>query len=449
MNVVLIVDDEKSLRRLLKEALTEETLEVYTAADGKEALQLVDELRPDLVLLDLILPDMNGIQVLKKIKKKYPEVLIIIMTAFGEIRSAVEAMRNQAYDYLTKPFDIEDLKLTIGRALEQINVRREYRRLRQLQEGHYRVDQIIGESEATRQLRSKVKQIAESEARTVLILGESGTGKELVAKGLHYESPRRDGPLIEVNCAAITETLFESELFGHEKGAFTDAKMLKKGLIELAHKGTIFLDEISEMSFATQAKFLRFIQDRTFKRVGGVKEIEVDVRIVAASNKDLETQVKEGLFRQDLFYRLNVIPLRLLPLRERTADILPLAHHFLEQANMFFHKSIKNISLEAEKLLEAYCWPGNVRELKNMMERIVILESSETILPEHLPPEMTTARTPKEPGLFASLSIPKPLEQVERSYILQVLEMVNGNKTKAAEILGISRQTLRTKLTED
>ena len=245
MNVVLIVDDEKSLRRLLKEALAEETLEVYTASDGKEALQLVDELRPDLVLLDLILPDMNGIQVLKKIKKKHQEVLIIIMTAFGEIRSAVEAMRNQAYDYLTKPFDIEDLKLTIARALEQINVRREYRRLRQLQEGHYRVDQIIGESEATRQLRSKVKQIAESEARTVLVLGESGTGKELVAKGLHYESSRRDGPLIEVNCAAITETLFESELFGHEKGAFTDAKMLKKGLIELAHKGTLFLDEIS------------------------------------------------------------------------------------------------------------------------------------------------------------------------------------------------------------
>ncbi|HLC41502.1 MAG TPA: sigma-54 dependent transcriptional regulator [Methylomirabilota bacterium] len=449
MNVVLIVDDEKSLRRLLKEALTEETLEVYTAADGKEALQLVDELRPDLVLLDLILPDMNGIQVLKKIKKKQPEVLIIIMTAFGEIRSAVEAMKNQAYDYLTKPFDIEDLKLTIARALEQINVRREYRRLRQLQEGHYRVDQIVGESEATRQLRAKVKQIAESEARTVLILGESGTGKELVAKGLHYESPRRDGPLIEVNCAAITETLFESELFGHEKGAFTDAKMLKKGLIELAHKGTVFLDEISEMSLATQAKFLRFIQDRTFKRVGGVKEIEVDVRIVAASNKDLEVQVKEGLFRQDLFYRLNVIPLRLLPLRERTADILPLAYHFLEQANMFFHKSIKNISIDAEKLLDAYHWPGNVRELKNMMERMVILENSETILLEHLPPEVTAARTPKEPSLFSSLTIPRPLEQVERSYILQVLEMVNGNKTKAAEILGISRQTLRAKLAED
>jgi DNA-binding NtrC family response regulator len=448
MNVVLVVDDEKSLRHLLKEALAEEPLEVSTAADGKEALQMAEELNPDLVLLDLILPDMNGIQVMKKLKKRHPEVLVIIMTAFGEIRSAVEAMKNHAYDYLTKPFDLEDLKQTISRALETINVRREYRRLRQLQEGHYRVDQIVGESEATRQLRSKITQVAQSEAHTVLILGESGTGKELVAKGLHYESPRQDAPLIEVNCAAITESLFESELFGHEKGSFTDAKVTKKGLIELAHKGTLFLDEISEMSLATQAKFLRFIQDRRFKRVGGVKEIEVDVRIIAASNKDLEQQVKDGSFRQDLFYRLNVIPIELLPLRERKADILPLAYHFLDQAHVMFHKTIKGIASDAEKLLEAYHWPGNVRELKNMMERIVILESSEMITSEHLPPEVTAKKALRETPLFP-ISSPRPLDQIERTYILQILEMVNGNKTKAAEILGISRQTLRAKLTAD
>jgi transcriptional regulator with PAS, ATPase and Fis domain len=243
--------------------------------------------------------------------------------------------------------------------------------------------------------------------------------------------------------------LFESELFGHEKGAFTDAKAMKKGLIEVAHKGTLFLDEISEMSLGTQAKFLRFIQDRSLKRVGGVREIEVDVRIIAASNKDLETQVREGLFRRDLFYRLNVIPIQLLPLRERAADILPLAYHFLEQSNVMFHKAIKGISIEAEKLLQAYHWPGNVRELKNMMERIVILESSEMIFPEQLPPEMMASRSVKEPSLLPSLSAPRPLGEVERMYILQVLEMVNGNKTRAAEILGISRQTLRAKLVSE
>jgi DNA-binding NtrC family response regulator len=444
MNIVMVVDDEKSLRRLLKDALTEEQLEVYTAADGKEALQMMEEITPDLVLLDLILPDMNGIQLLKRFRRRHPEAAVIIMTAFGEIRSAVEAMKNQAYDYLTKPFDIEELKLTIHRALETINVKREYQRLRQIQEGQYRVDQILGESEATRQLRARVRQIAMSEAHTILLLGESGTGKELVAKGLHYDSPRQQFPLVEVNCAAITETLFESELFGHEKGAFTDAKGMKKGLIETAHRGTIFLDEISEMSLGTQAKFLRFLQDRSFKRVGGTREIEVDVRIVAASNRDLEARVREGLFRQDLFYRLNVIPLRLSPLRERRKDIPTLAQHFLAQANLLFHKNIKGFTPEAEALLSNYAWPGNVRELKNMLERIVILGSTDVIGAEDLPPEITASRSAG--NLVPLSSPPRRLEEVEQAYILQVLGMVNGNKTKAAEILGISRQTLRTKL---
>ncbi len=444
MNIIMVVDDEKSLRRLLKDALTEEQLEVYTAADGKEALQMMEEITPDLVLLDLILPDMNGIQLLKRFRRRHAEAAVIIMTAFGEIRSAVEAMKNQAYDYLTKPFDIEELKLTIHRALEAINVKREYQRLRQIQEGQYRVDQILGESEATRQLRARVRQIAMSEAHTILLLGESGTGKELVAKGLHYDSPRQQFPLVEVNCAAITETLFESELFGHEKGAFTDAKGMKKGLIETAHRGTIFLDEISEMSLGTQPKFLRFLQDRSFKRVGGTREIEVDVRILAASNRDLEARVREGLFRQDLFYRLNVIPLRLSPLRERRKDIPTLAQHFLAQANMLFHKNIKGFTPEAEALLSNYAWPGNVRELKNMLERIVILGSTDVIGAEDLPPEITASRSAG--NLVPLSSPPRRLEEVEQAYILQVLGMVNGNKTKAAEILGISRQTLRTKL---
>jgi DNA-binding NtrC family response regulator len=444
MNIVMVVDDERSLRRLLKDALTEEQLEVYTAADGKEALQMMEEITPDLVLLDLILPDMNGIQLLKRFRRRHAEAAVIIMTAFGEFRSAVEAMENQAYDYLTKPFDIEELKLTIHRALETINVKREYQRLRQIQEGQYRVDQILGESEATRQLRARVRQIAMSEAHTILLLGESGTGKELVAKGLHYDSPRQQFPLVEVNCAAITEPLFESELFGHEKGAFTDAKGMKKGLIETAHRGTIFLDEISEMSLGTQPKFLRFLQDRSFKRVGGTREIEVDVRILAASNRDLEARVREGLFRQDLFYRLNVIPLRLSPLRERRKDIPTLAQHFLAQANILFHKNIKGFTPEAEALLSNYAWPGNVRELKNMLERIVILGSTDVIGAEDLPPEITASRSAG--NLVPLSSPPRRLEEVEQAYILQVLGMVNGNKTKAAEILGISRQTLRTKL---
>jgi DNA-binding NtrC family response regulator len=446
MNVVMVVDDEKSLRRLLQEALTEEQMEVYTAADGKETLQMLEEITPDLVLLDLILPDTNGLQLLKHIRRRHPEAAVIIMTAFGEIRSAVEAIKNQAYDYLTKPFDIEELKLTIHRALEAINVRREYQRLREAQEGQYRVDQILGESEATRQLRNRIRQIALSEAHTILLLGESGTGKELVAKALHYDSQRRQFPLVEINCAAITETLFESELFGHERGAFTDAKGMKKGLIEMAHRGTLFLDEISEMSIGTQAKFLRVLQDRSFKRVGGTREIEVDVRIVAASNRDLEARVREGSFRQDLFYRLNVIPVRLTPLKDRPADTPILAYHFLARANVLFHKDIKGFTPEAEALLRSYRWPGNVRELKNVVERIVILESSDVIGVEDLPGEITAFHAPR--NTFPVSGPPRRLEEVERAYILEVLKMVNGNKTKAAEVLGITRQTLRTKLSE-
>ncbi len=446
MNVVMVVDDEKSLRRLLQEALTEEQMEVYTAADGKETLQMLEEITPDLVLLDLILPDTNGLQLLKHVRRRHPEAAVIIMTAFGEIRSAVEAMKNQAYDYLTKPFDIEELKLTIHRALETINVKREYQRLRETQEGQYRVDQIVGESEATRQLRNRVRQIALSEAHTILLAGESGTGKDLVAKALHYDSQRRQFPIVEINCAAITETLFESELFGHERGAFTDAKGMKKGLIEMAHRGTLFLDEISEMSLGTQAKFLRVLQDRSFKRVGGTREIEVDVRVVAASNRDLETHVREGSFRQDLFYRLNVIPVRLTPLRDRPADVPVLAYHFLARANVLFHKNIKGFTPEAEALLRSYRWPGNVRELKNVVERIVILGSSDVIGAEDLPGEITTFHASR--NAFPVSGPPRRLEEVERAYILEVLKMVNGNKTKAAEVLGITRQTLRTKLSE-
>jgi two-component system, NtrC family, response regulator AtoC len=361
----------------------------------------------------------------------------------------VEAMKAGATDYLEKPFEhLDKLKLAVARALEEVRAKREIQRLHRLQEKEYRVDQLIGESEGTRRLRDLISKLARSEAATILIHGDSGTGKELVARGLHYESSRRDFPFMEVNCAAITETLFESELFGHEKGAFTDAKAAKKGLMELADRGTLFLDEVSEMSLNSQAKFLRVLQERVLRRVGGTRDIKVDLRIIAATNRPLETRVKDGLFREDLFYRLNVIPIHIPPLRERRDDIMPLARHFVLDANTRFHKSIKGFTPEAERLMVGYQWPGNVRELRNLIERLVILGSSDFIEPQHLPVQFATqvrqAVVTEQTGDEL-----RTLAEVERAYIAQIMQRVESNKSKAAKILGISRQTLRKKLMEE
>ncbi|HXI03797.1 MAG TPA: sigma-54 dependent transcriptional regulator [Candidatus Saccharimonadales bacterium] len=357
----------------------------------------------------------------------------------------------RATDYLEKPFEhLEKLKLAVARALEEVRARREIRRLHGLQEKQYRVDQLIGDSESTKSLRDLIGKLARSEAQTILIHGESGTGKELVARGLHYESARRDFPFMEVNCAAITETLFESELFGHEKGAFTDAKSAKKGLMELADRGTLFLDEVSEMSLNMQAKFLRCLQERVFRRVGGTKDIRVDVRIIAATNRPLEARVKEGQFREDLFYRLNVIPIVIPPLRQRREDILPLARHFLRESVIRSHKSIKGFTPEAERVMLAYAWPGNVRELRNLIERLVILGTAEHIEPQHLPVQFAAQVDTGPVRAEASSSQDlKTLAEVERAYINQVMQRVEANKSKAAKILGISRQTLRKKLAEE
>src|SRR5947208_459257 len=374
MDNVLVVDDERNIRALVARVLGQDQVEVQGAATGKEGLQMADEVSPDLVLLDLRLPDMDGMDVLRALRTRYPEVAVIIITGFGQIQSAVEAIKVGATDYLEKPFEhVEKLKLAVGRALDEVRAKREIRRLHGLQEKQYGVDQIIGDSEPTRSLRDLIRKVARSEAQTILILGDSGTGKELVARGLHYAGTRRDFPFMEVNCAAITETLFESELFGHEKGAFTDAKSAKKGLMELADRGTLFLDEVSEMPLASQAKLLRCLQERTLKRVGGTRDLKVEVRVITATNRSLEVMVKEGKFREDLFYRLNVIPLTIPPLRDRREDILPLARHFLTDANSTFHKAVKRLATETETLLLAYAWPGNVRELKNLIERLVIL----------------------------------------------------------------------------
>ena len=448
MDNVLVVDDERNIRALVARVLGQDQVEVHGAATGKEGLQMADEVSPDLVLLDLRLPDMDGMDVLRALRTRYPEIAVIIITGFGQIQSAVEAIKVGATDYLEKPFEhVEKLKLAVARALDEVRAKSEIRRLHGLQEKQYGVDQIIGDSEPTRTLRDLIRKVARSEAQTILIQGDSGTGKELVARGLHYESPRRDFPFMEVNCAAITETLFESELFGHEKGAFTDAKSAKKGLMELADRGTLFLDEVSEMSLNSQAKFLRVLQERVFRRVGGTRDIRVDLRVITASNRPLEARVKEGQFREDLFYRLNVIPIHIPPLRERREDIMPLARHFLTESNVRSHKTIKGFTSEAERLMVGYPWPGNVRELRNLIERVVILGASEHIEPQHLPIQFAAQAIevprPESPQEFRTLA------EVERAYINQVMQRVEANKSKAAKILGISRQTLRKKLMEE
>jgi two-component system response regulator AtoC len=442
MDSVLVIDDEKNIRALLGKVLSQDQVEVYSAATGAEGMQMADEHEPDLVLLDLRLPDTSGLDVLRSLKSRHPEAIVIMMTAFGQVESAVEAIKSGATDYLEKPFDrLEKLRMAVGRALEESRARREIHRLHELQEKKYGADRLVGESSFTRGLRDLVRQLAASGAQTILVQGDSGTGKELVARALHYGSARRELPLIELNCAAIPETLFESELFGHEKGAFTDAKTGKKGLMELADRGTLFLDEVSEMSAASQAKFLRCLQERVFKRVGGTRDIKVDVRVIAATNRPLEQLVKEGRFREDLFYRLNVIPVTLLPLRERSDDVMPLARHFLAEYDVAFHKRIRGFSADAERQLQAYPWPGNVRELKNLVERLVLLGSSERIEASDLPQPFAAA-VPAPPTTGDEL---QTLDDLERSYILRVVERV-GNKSKAARILGISRQTLRRKV---
>jgi two-component system, NtrC family, response regulator AtoC len=447
MDNVLVIDDERSIRTLIKKVLSESGVDVHGAATGKEGLEMSDELGPEVVLVDLRLPDIDGIHVLRELKTRHPDTAVIMITGFGRIESAVAAMKSGATDYLEKPFQhLDKLRISVSRALEEVKARREIHRLTSREEDKYRTDQLIGESASTRNLREVIGQLARSEAHTILVNGESGTGKELVAKGLHYESARRAFPFMEVNCAAITDTLFESELFGHEKGAFTDAKGTKKGLMELADLGTLFLDEVGEVSPSGQAKLLRCLQERMFKRVGGTRDIKVDVRVIAATNRSLEAMVKDGTFREDLFYRLNVIPITIAPLRDRKDDILPLARHFLAEANRTFHKAVKRLAPETEVVMLGYGWPGNVRELKNLIERLVILCTAESIEPHHLPVQFSSL--PEARMAAETSKAPRTLAAVERSYIRQVLHQVNGNKSEAAKILGITRQTLRKKLTD-
>ena len=444
MRKILVVDDEASVRDSLR-MIFKRDYQVIMAAGADEAVEKVRNEEPDLVFLDIILPEKNGLEALKEIRQMQSMTPVVMVTATKTVKTAVEAMKLGAHDYITKPFDVEELKLVAKKALENRDLRIENRRLQGEVEDRYHFDNIIGKSKEMREIYTTIRQIAEKNS-TVLIHGESGTGKELVARAIHYNSPRKNKPFVAVNCAAIPETLIESELFGHEKGAFTDAQSRRIGHFELAHQGTLFLDEISELSLPTQAKILRSLQEREFVRVGGGTIIKVDVRLVSATNKNLEEMMARGAFRSDLYYRINVVPLTIPPLRNRKEDILLLVQHFLDK---HVGLSKKRISPEAMDILIAYDWPGNVRELENIIERIVVLSTSEVISPNELPANMRTdsrVEMIKRGVLDGRISFEDAERDFEKDIILEALKKSNYVQTKAAELLGISRRILKYKM---
>ncbi|MBQ9407092.1 MAG: sigma-54-dependent Fis family transcriptional regulator [Desulfovibrio sp.] len=435
---LLVVDDDRNHREMLRDLLEEWTYVVTTAEGGEEAAALCRQRSFDLVLMDMRMRGMSGIDATRAIKGYNPAIPILIMTAFSDVSTAVEALKAGAYDYLTKPLAFDALKLSLERALDHAGLRREVHVLRRELAG----GTVIGQSPAMRQLLEMVATIAPSEA-TVLISGESGTGKEVIARSIHESSKRRDGPYVAVNCAALAENLLESELFGHEKGAFTGAERRREGRFQAAHKGTIFLDEIGEIPVAMQAKLLRVIQERELQPVGGDRTYKVDVRILAATNRDLARDVEEGLFRQDLYYRLNVVALHLPPLRERREDIPLLAMHFLQRFARRNGKTVKGFTPAAMDRLLKHVWPGNVRELENVVERAVVLLMGAYVSERELPPTLTERGTaaPRQHD-FANMT----LEEIERMAVQDTLAQVGGNKSEAARRLGINRKTLQAKL---
>ena len=443
---ILVVDDERSMRELLAIVLKREGYDVVLAENGKEALAALERQPFDLLVSDIKMPDMSGVDVLRAAKAIDNDILGIMVTAFASTESAIEALRLGAYDYLSKPFNVEELKDRIRKALERRTLEQENLALKRTLKAAHQFSNIIGRSEPMLALFRLIEAVAATNS-TILVSGESGTGKELVARALHVNSLRRDRPFVALNCGALPETLLESELFGHMRGSFTGAVANKKGLIEVAERGTVFLDEISEMSPMLQVKLLRVLQDRKFRRIGGLEEVEADVRFIAATNRDLAQWVADGKFREDLYYRINVIPVHLPPLRDRREDIPLLANHFLERFRSQMGKSVSSISAEAVRELEQYDWPGNIRELENVIERAVALEQSPAILPESLPP---TVRRPRAPAGAAPIYLPDggfDLEQhvqgIEREYIAEALRRANGVQVRAAEILGMSFRSFR------
>jgi DNA-binding NtrC family response regulator len=447
---ILVVDDEKSLRWSLAEGLREDGYEVLEAENGTQCYAALDSHPVDVVLLDLKLPGEDGLTILRRIKEKYPDVTVVMMTAYGKFENAVKATKIGCYNYIGKPFELDHMRLVIRNALANASLRKEVEYLRDDERRKYKSDYVFGSSPAIRKVLSDIKKVSARGWSTVLIMGETGTGKELMARQIHYGSPWKDAPFVEVNCSAVPGTLLESELFGHEKGAFTDAHTSKKGLFELANRGTLFLDEIGEMSLELQSKLLRVMETKRFKRVGGVNDIQVETRIIAATNRNLRQAVAKGSFREDLFYRLTVIPIQLPPLRDRREDIPVLIKCFIDQFNKELRKTVSGASGDALRTLTSYTWPGNVRELRNVIERAMLLESEEEILPDHLPREIFEEAASFVPSDIESHIMGTDqvlaLDDVEKVAIEHALRVHGGNKTKAAQALGISRQTLRTKL---
>ena len=444
-NTILIVDDDQAHRTMLRTLIAGWDYTIDEADDGSTAIEKVRDQVYDLVLMDIRMIKVSGLEALSEIKALNPAIPVIIMTAYSSVESTVEALKNGAYDYLTKPLDFDELRLTMTRAMDHTRLREENRMLKENLGNQFDRQNIIGRSPAMIKLLETVAQVAPSEA-TVLITGDSGTGKEMIAGAIHYNSPRKENPLIKINCAAITETLLESELFGHEKGAFTGAHRRKEGKFRLAHGGSIFLDEISEMSLAMQVKLLRVLQEREITRVGGEDVVHVDVRVIAATNKDLLTEIEKGRFREDLYYRLNVVTLKMPTLWERKEDIPLLAQHFLMTFSEKNHKQIKGFTPQAMDRLLRYDWPGNVRELMNAIERGVVLSRNDYIDEEELPFILGDKVDIKKSTLIDTTPGDLPLEEVEKASILKTLESSGGNKSEAARRLGITRKTLHKKL---
>lgn len=447
---ILVVDDEKSMCDFLEIMLHKEGYEITSTTSGEKALELLDNNLYSMVLTDVKMPGTDGFEVLRKTKEVSPETVVIMITAYGSPEGAVTAIKEGAYDYITKPFRVEEVKLTIKKSLERSSLIRENIRLRQAVEERYKFWNLIGKSPKMQRVYDLVEKVSQTKAN-VLITGESGTGKELVAKAVHYNSARKDRSFITLNCGAIPENLLESELFGHMKGSFTGAIANKRGLLEMAEAGTLFMDEIGELSLSLQVKLLRVIQEREFKRVGGTEDIKIDVRIISASNQDLQQKVAQGGFREDLFYRLNVIQIKIPPLRDRKEDIPLLVNHFVRKYSADTGKEIEGISPEALELLLGYDFPGNVRELENIIERSITLETASTIAERHIRSYLNERMISK--SMPPSLEIPeegmdlnKVVEDLEKAFILKALEHTGGVKKKAAEILGMNFRAMRYKL---
>ncbi|HEY6626567.1 MAG TPA: sigma-54 dependent transcriptional regulator [Ignavibacteriaceae bacterium] len=442
---ILVIDDEAAQRDVLTGYLKKKGYKIFSASSGKEGIETARTNSVDIILSDFKMPDLNGIEVLEHVKKLNPEISFVIVTAYGTVENAVKAMRLGAFDYISKPVDLDELDLMIERIIEHKNLKSENQLLKtQLQE-KYKISSIVSQSQKMEEVINVAARVADSKAN-VLITGENGTGKEVLAKAIHYISPRKDSAFVAVNVPALTETLLESELFGHEKGAFTSADKMKKGRFEIAHGGTIFLDEVGDIPQSIQVKLLRVLQEHQFERVGGTEKIEIDVRIIAATNKELEQKIKDGTFREDLYYRLNVVSIKIPPLRERKEDIVPMIENFIEKYCKENNKVTLDISKEAADVLMKYNYPGNVRELENIIERAVVLTRGKVITLNDLPMSIKGFKEEKTLAALSEGTLTEQVEELEKQLIFDALQESAGNQTKAGKLLGLTERNLRYKL---